>query len=320
MPRNRRFDEPGRLHHVCNRGVAKRQLFSRSEDAQFFLECLEHTHASGWLEIHAFCLMGTHFHLVVRSLEGKLPAAMQWLQGTYSRFYNRRHRRDGPLTRGRYWSCGVDSNAYFRALVRYVDGNPVVAQAVRCATDYPLSSARHYAKASGPEWLTRELVEKQFAGTDGRFHPGQYGRDHGRSSDRPLRAWVEAVQRREGGDPEEVDRILQGLRSRDRSWLQSKLLKADGDGRPTSVVDRRSIEAAVAELAGVTEKQKHSLTAGLMRSLGGCTGAEIAATLGVGSSVGQRALERHRAELRDASYRELAVTAGERALALLHFA
>lgn len=72
MPRIPRQDEPGRWHHVFNRAIARRTLFERREDYRFFLANLARAVHRREIEIHAYCLMGTHYHLLVRSPHAKL--------------------------------------------------------------------------------------------------------------------------------------------------------------------------------------------------------------------------------------------------------
>ena len=98
-----------------NRGVAKRLLFGDDVDYRRFmmlLACAARRHA---FEVIAFSLMPNHFHLLVRS-NGSLSEGMRRLQNDYSRWFNRRHGRDGPLMRGRFKSRPVNSIAYFGVL------------------------------------------------------------------------------------------------------------------------------------------------------------------------------------------------------------
>jgi len=58
---------------------------------------------TGW-QVHAYCLMGNHFHLVAETPQSNLVAGMQWFLSTYAARFNRRHRRFGHLFSGRYKS------------------------------------------------------------------------------------------------------------------------------------------------------------------------------------------------------------------------
>ena len=57
-------------------------------------------HRTGLLEVHAYSVLTTHYHLLVRSPSGQMAVAMQRVGNRYVRWFNRRARRDGPLFRG----------------------------------------------------------------------------------------------------------------------------------------------------------------------------------------------------------------------------
>ena len=160
MPRAPREDSPGSWHHVINRAIARRTLLERREDFRFFLAQLARSVHRGEVEVHAFSLMGTHYHLLLRCPDGDLGKAMQRIQLAYSRWFNRSRKRDGSLVRGRYFSKRVDSVEYAHALVRYIDANPVKAGVVGNAALYPYGSAFHYARCAGPPWLERSWIEE----------------------------------------------------------------------------------------------------------------------------------------------------------------
>jgi REP element-mobilizing transposase RayT len=130
MPRHPRFDEPGAWFHLGNRGVAKRTMFDTPEEIRYFLALLAREVRAGRLLVIAFCIMSTHFHLLVVSLRGQLSGSMQRVQNQYVRRFNRRRRRDGPLVRGRYFSRRVRTDRYRRCVVGYIDRNPVTAKIV----------------------------------------------------------------------------------------------------------------------------------------------------------------------------------------------
>ena len=149
----------GAWHHVMNRGIARRSVFQGRAPARYFCSRLARVVRLGMLEVHAFSLVTTHFHLLVRSPQGRLSEAMRVVQNEFVRWFNRRNRRDGALFRGRFLSKPVESLSYRRTLVRYIDQNPVLAGLVQRAADYPYGSAWHYASMRGPLWLTRDWVE-----------------------------------------------------------------------------------------------------------------------------------------------------------------
>ena len=91
MARPLRIEYAGAIYHVLSRGDRREAIFRTEADRKLFLELLARTcQRTGW-QIHAYCLMGNHFHLVVETPRGNLSAGMQWLLGSYTQQFNRRH-------------------------------------------------------------------------------------------------------------------------------------------------------------------------------------------------------------------------------------
>ena len=84
------------------RGNQGSRIFKDDQDRRCFLETLgEACEKTGW-HIHAYVLMGNHYHLLVETPEANLVAGMKWLQGTYTQRFNSRHKVFGHLFQGRY--------------------------------------------------------------------------------------------------------------------------------------------------------------------------------------------------------------------------
>jgi putative transposase len=67
MPRKLRVQYPGAIYHVMNRGDRRERIFKDNEDRHRFLKTLAETcDKTGW-QVHAYCLMSNHFHLVVET-------------------------------------------------------------------------------------------------------------------------------------------------------------------------------------------------------------------------------------------------------------
>jgi REP element-mobilizing transposase RayT len=101
MARRFRQDLPASWQHVINRGLAKRPLFEDRIDIRFFLSRLAREVRRGRLELHSWCVLTTHFHLLVRSPVGELSEALRRSQNEYSRCFNRRHKESRILSRQR---------------------------------------------------------------------------------------------------------------------------------------------------------------------------------------------------------------------------
>ena len=110
MPRQLRLQYAGAIYHVMSRGYRREAIFRDDRDRREFLEMLgEACGKTGW-QVHAWCLMGNHFHAVVETPEPNLVEGMKWLLGKYSGRFNRRHRLAGPVFSGRYKGLIVDGS------------------------------------------------------------------------------------------------------------------------------------------------------------------------------------------------------------------
>ncbi len=110
MARKLRVEYPGAIYHVMNRGDRREPIFRDDEDRQKFLTTLGEACVKTGRQVHALCLMGNHFHLVVETPKANLVAGMKWFLGTYTSRFNRRHRLFGHVFSGRYKSLVVDGS------------------------------------------------------------------------------------------------------------------------------------------------------------------------------------------------------------------
>ena len=108
-----------------NRGADRQDIFSDDDDRHMFEHHAGDLVRRGLLEIHAYALMDNHFHFLGRSPQGELSAAMHRLGCEYARWYNRRHRRDGPLFRNRFVSVLIDDEEQLLVASRYIHRNPL---------------------------------------------------------------------------------------------------------------------------------------------------------------------------------------------------
>jgi len=84
MSRKLRIEYPGAMYHVMNRGDQREDIFKDDEDRQRFLSTLgEACGRTDW-QVHAYCLMRNHFHLVVETPQPNLVFGMKWLLGGYT--------------------------------------------------------------------------------------------------------------------------------------------------------------------------------------------------------------------------------------------
>lgn len=164
MARKLRIQFPGAIYHVMSRGDRREDIFRDDFDRESFLKTLADACAKTAWQVHAFCLMPNHFHLVVETPQPNLVAGMKWFLGTYTARFNRRHKLSGHVFAGRYKSLLVGGDGgYLRTVCDYVHLNPVRAKLI--AADEPLRSFRWSslpmfvaAGAERPDWLRVERV------------------------------------------------------------------------------------------------------------------------------------------------------------------
>ncbi|MBW2612160.1 MAG: transposase [Deltaproteobacteria bacterium] len=159
MSRPLRIDYPNAWHHVMNRARRGEDLFVDKADYQQFIDLLQETADLFNVNVAAFCLMPTHYHLMVQTPDTNLSRCMRHVNGVYTQRYNVRHGCDGTLFRGRYKSILVDADSYLLQLVRYIHQNPLKAGLVNHLDQYVWSSHKGYlSKAKKWNWLYKDFV------------------------------------------------------------------------------------------------------------------------------------------------------------------
>ena len=127
MPRKPRFFVPFAIYHVYCRVARSERVFNDPIEADAFVETVSEIKDLDGLSIFAWCLLGSHYHLVFQTSAVPLWRSMARLQGKVALGHNRRRRCLGRLWQSRYKARVVDTNAYFRQVVAYVHLNPVAA-------------------------------------------------------------------------------------------------------------------------------------------------------------------------------------------------
>lgn len=164
MARPLRLEFPGAIYHVTSRGNEQRKIFRSDDDRSMFLQFLGIAAVRFRWSITAWVLMSNHFHLVVRTRDANLSRGMQWLNGRYAGWFNKKHNRCGHLFQGRFKSFVIDEHSYFTEVLRYVVLNPVRARLVPEPAIYKWSSFRATAGIDAPPaWLDVPSVHSLFA-------------------------------------------------------------------------------------------------------------------------------------------------------------
>lgn len=233
MPRPLRVEFGGAIYHLMNRGDRREPIFLDEENRKTFLATLGEACAkTGW-QVHAYCLMNNHFHLVAETPRPNLVAGMKWLLGTYTGRFNRRHQYVGHLFSGRYKSLVIDPAAmgYLRTACDYVHLNPVRAGLV--AADQPLavftgsSYPLYLSPGRRPAWLR---VDRLLGA-----HGVQVDSAKGR-----IEFQRRMEQRRsEGEAPEMLAALRRGWRLGASDFLQRLTKKLGRRGKPHELASQR---------------------------------------------------------------------------------
>jgi putative transposase len=224
-----------------SRGDRREPIFLDDRDRKQFVVTLgQACGKTGW-QVHAYCLMNNHFHLVVETPQANLATGMKWLLGTYTQRFNRRHRHWGHLFGGRYKAQLIDerSPGYLVIAANYVHLNPVRAGRLRKTdslqkhlwSSYPA----YLEQALRPPWLRIDRV----LGEHGIQHDSPKGR---REFSRRMQQLCRA---------EEVIKpaaLLRGWKIGGEDfadWLAEKLARRGRKGERAS--ERRETDQALAE-------------------------------------------------------------------------
>ncbi len=195
------------------RGNGGDAVFVTDDDRKAFLHRLGQVCESHGWRIHAWVLMGNHFHLLLETPQPNLVSGMKWLLSAYSQGWNRARLRRGHVFQGRYKAVPVNATDsdphYFKALADYIHLNPAragLAGGKRGALlTYRWSSLPSHHKGNGPAWLESGRILRAF-----QLAPDGRGR-------RSYVAWLEARAANEKGKID--DQAMEAIR---RGWYLGK--------------------------------------------------------------------------------------------------
>ncbi|CAN5818668.1 transposase [soil metagenome] len=144
MTRVSRTSLPDGHFHVYSRAVAAAGLlFQDDDDRAHFVRLLWRAASRHEWTCHAFCLMGTHYHLVLESRAAHLSAGLHRLHWLYARSFNQKHGLFGHVFAGRFSTRVIESEDYLFDACTYVLLNPIRAGLCNRAEDWPWSFSRY---------------------------------------------------------------------------------------------------------------------------------------------------------------------------------
>ena len=159
MARPLRIEFPGAFYHVMSRGNQKQPIYTNRWDRIKFLEYFASASTRYGANIHCYCLMDNHYHLLLETPDCNLAQIMRHINGAYTAYFNAKHSRVGHLFQGRYRSILIDADTYFLALSRYIHLNPVKEGLSSSPASYEWSSYHSYVGGQKTQvWLQTDFL------------------------------------------------------------------------------------------------------------------------------------------------------------------
>jgi len=168
LARQIRIHLPGGFYHVTLRGNHQQDIFREDSDRDLLNAIVERSLERHAAQVHAYCWMSNHLHLLVRVATSPLGHVMRDIASNYARAFQLKVPTTGHLFERRYHATLIDVDAYLLQVLRYIHLNPVVAGIVRLVSEYRWSSHLAYAGGRRPSWLTTEFALAMFAPTRGK--------------------------------------------------------------------------------------------------------------------------------------------------------
>jgi putative transposase len=239
VPRPLRIHYTGALYHVLSRGDRREAIFLNEHDRSEFLRTLGQACLKTSWQVHAYCLMTNHFHLVLETPNPNLAIGMKWLLGTYTQRFNRCHQHWGHLFGGRYKAQLIDgrSPGYLRCVCDYVHLNPVRAGIVGTEEKLERFHWSSYPAYRWPKLRARWLRVDRLLGEHGLVEDSAKSR---REFER-----IMDQARLEPGDPTLLRKSWKIGAEDFRDWLADKLSRRGRKGERAR--ERSETDGALAE-------------------------------------------------------------------------
>lgn len=144
MGRKPRFEYPGGVYHLIQRGNNRDFIFKGAEQKVQLLNLLLDNSKLMEFDVFGYVIMDNHYHLIIKLGNIPLSKIMHKINNTFSRNYNKEKNRTGHVFENRYKSILVVDDRYLLSLLRYIHNNPVLANVCDKVQDYYWSSDQYY--------------------------------------------------------------------------------------------------------------------------------------------------------------------------------
>jgi len=146
------------FYHITGRGNERKKVFYTKTDYDRFKQYLQEAQVRFGFILHAYVLMGNHYHLIGETPRANLSVIMHSINGAYTTYFNKKRKRSGHLFQGRYKAILIDHDSYLLELSRYIHLNPVKAGMVEKPEDYAFSSYTSYIFSDKEGIVSRDLI------------------------------------------------------------------------------------------------------------------------------------------------------------------
>lgn len=114
------------------------------------------------VKVIAYCLMPNHFHLLLQQIEENgIQTFMGYIQNSYTKYFNIKNKRTGPLFQGRFKAKHIEDTNTLLHVSRYIHLNPIVGSITKDLTTYPWSSYSDFTSTQR-KFISPEIILEQF--------------------------------------------------------------------------------------------------------------------------------------------------------------
>lgn len=132
------------IYHIMIRGINKQTIFEDDEDRRRFIWTLKRYKEKSEFQLYSYCLMDNHVHLLLKEEGESISETIKRIGTSYVHWYNLRYDRCGPLYQGRFRSEGIETDASFIRVLRYIHQNPLKAGLAKNVLDSKWTSINEY--------------------------------------------------------------------------------------------------------------------------------------------------------------------------------
>jgi len=123
-------------------------LFRDDADYRYFLDMLASRKEKYNFILYAFCLLPTHYHLLIETKDKNISKIMQAINTSYSLYFNNKYKRQGHLLQGRFGMQAVSKDATLLELTCQIHLNPLKLRLAKTIEEYRFSSYPEYISQS----------------------------------------------------------------------------------------------------------------------------------------------------------------------------